>query len=477
MDNLSKYIWLLFLFLTKLSFGQDTTSLTSKAWLSLINKNSINKPLTNKHFYEAPAGYALYFSKADTLFAPYLVYVPKEYNPLNSYPLVVYLHGGIVSIDSFEYKDPEFAEEPIFSIADKYDVIVLFPYGEKKFGWVKQPAAFQNVMNEISKVEETYNIDKQNIFLGGMSNGGSAVFWFITNHPEIFRAFYAFSGMPKLYHSNINYKNITTGKPLYSINAKDDEVFSFDAVKSIYEKHKIEASGWHFDSAITGNHGFIYGDSGFIIITSLFDKLHIKNIYQEKLYDSIRQVLLRVDGDDQQYRNQIDAVRVKYGGDSKEMKSLFQNMAITDSANLITAEDIINKFGWLGAKKIGDQANTALFMVVQHNDLTTQEKYLPILRKAVEDGNAEPRHLALLEDRVAIKEGKLQIYGSQLSWNLKTNKYIIFPMIDPDKVDERRKAARLSSYADYLKGFDIIWNAQQYKKELPEIEKQFKSKK
>ena len=463
--------------LSKISFSQDTSISANQIWLHKIEKNAISNYPFQENFHSAPHGFALYFSKVDSLNVPYLVYVPKNYDSSKPHPLIVFLHGG-VSIDSFQYKNASFASwEPIFTIADKNNDIVLYPFARKDFGWVKQQAAFENIILEISQVEQTYNINKGNVFLGGMSDGGSATFWFITHYPQIFTAFYAFSPIPKLYHSEINFKNITENTPLYSINAKDDEIYPFSKVKSIYEQHKKEAPGWHFDSLETGDHGFIYGDSGLVIIATLFDKINVTAMNQEKVYDSIRQVLLTVDISDQKYRNQMDYVRKKYGGGTKEMKSLFKNMAINDSANLVIIVDIISKYGWLGAKEIGDDANSALFMVIQHNDLKTQEKYLPVLRQAVKEGNAKATELALLEDRVALKEGKRQIYGSQLSWNLKTNTYIILPMIDPDKIDERRKAVGLSSYADYLKGFDITWNLEQYKKELPEIEKQFNSMK
>jgi hypothetical protein len=41
-----------------------------------------------------------------------------------------------------------------------------------------------------------------------------------------------------------------------------------------------------------------------------------------------------------------------------------------------------------------------LFLVIQHSDSTTQEKYLPLLKQAVKDNRAFGHDLALLEDRV-----------------------------------------------------------------------------
>ncbi len=464
-------------FISVSSFGQNSAQIeTSKIWLNTISANAIEISIENNDFKAAPNGYALYFSNVDSLQAPYLVYVPKAYDPTNKYPLIVYLHGGVVGIDSFQYKNPFFAQEPIFSIADKYNAIILFPYGKKDFGWVKQQKAFENILTIIEQTKQRYNVDNDKIFLGGMSNGATAAFWFITNYPKQFAGFYAFSPMPKLYSGDIIFKNITINKPLYSINAKDDEGFQFGSVKSIYDANKSEALGWHFDSIVIGGHGFIYDDSGNVFINNLFEKLFRTNsadYLPNSVKDSIIKELFIVDEEDQKYRNQMENVVTKFGGDSKEMKSLIKSMTETDSSNLIKVEAILKKYGWLGPEILGSQGNTTLFMVIQHSNLKTQEKYLPMLRDAVKNGKALPRHLALLEDRVSLLEGKKQIFGSQVSWNMKTNIYYVLPLEDPDNVDKRRAAIGLSPLSDYLVEMGIKWDVEKYKKDLPSIEAEF----
>ncbi|MEZ5038583.1 MAG: DUF6624 domain-containing protein [Saprospiraceae bacterium] len=69
--------------------------------------------------------------------------------------------------------------------------------------------------------------------------------------------------------------------------------------------------------------------------------------------------------------------------------------------------------GWLGADVIGNQGNSTLFLVIQHADIETQEKYLPMMRDAVSKGNARASSLALLEDRVALRKGEKQIFSTQ----------------------------------------------------------------
>jgi predicted peptidase len=270
-----KYLFINFCFLfSQLNFSQEKDSLSvSEKWLKTITSNAIEKSNKKDDFKKATEGYAIYFAKVDTLQVPFLVYVPKNYNPKKKYPVVVYLHGGVVSLENFEYKDPEFADEPIFSIADKFNVIVVFPYGKKDFGWVKQEKAFENIITIINQTSEIYNIKKDKIYIGGMSNGGTATFWFTTNKSSLFAGFYSFSAFPKLNFSDINFKNITKDRPFFSINAEDDKLYSFDKIKAIHNEHLNETKYWFLDSVSKGNHGFIYGDNGKQIIHNLFEKL------------------------------------------------------------------------------------------------------------------------------------------------------------------------------------------------------------
>lgn len=123
-------------------------------------------------------------------------------------------------------------------------------------------------------------------------------------------------------------------------------------------------------------------------------------------------------------------------------------------------------------KKVGNAANQALFLVIQHADLATQQKYLPMMRDAVKNKNAQGGALALLEDRVALREGKKQIYGTQIGTNLETNKSIVSPLEDPDNVDKRREKIGLPPMAHYVKRWNIVWDVEEYKKTLLENETQ-----
>jgi len=93
------------------------------------------------------------------------------------------------------------------------------------------------------------------------------------------------------------------------------------------------------------------------------------------------------------------------------------------------------------------------------------------MRDAVKNGNARGSSLALLEDRILLGQGKKQIYGSQIGNNPVTQTYYVRPLEDPDNVDKRRAEVGLGPLAEYVNYWQIKWDVEQYKRDLPGLEK------
>ena len=172
---------------------------------------------------------------------------------------------------------------------------------------------------------------------------------------------------------------------------------------------------------------------------------------------------------DQKYRNQLNAAGPKYGWDSKPVKDLWVSIGKADSVNTLKVSKILDERGWVGPDIAGSNGNSALFLVIQHAEIKIQEKYLPILQDAVIKGNAKASNLALLTDRIAIRTGKMQIYGSQIQQDPVTFTYSIYPLQDPDNVDERRAKVGLGPLADYVRQWKIKWDVNEYKKSLEKL--------
>jgi hypothetical protein len=195
---------------------------------------------------------------------------------------------------------------------------------------------------------------------------------------------------------------------------------------------------------------------------------------QIKSTSSLNQHLVKkldsVYNDDQELRIKIDEIAKTEGWESERLKPLEKIQTLKDSINLLKVISIIDKYGWPGPEVVSVKGNTTIFLVIQHSDLSVQKKYLPLMREAVKNGNAIASDLGLLEDRVALRVGKKQIYGSQIGRDPKTKKNYVLPLMDPDNVDKRRAEIGLPPLAEYINQWGLIWNVEQYKLELPKIE-------
>ena len=148
------------------------------------------------------------------------------------------------------------------------------------------------------------------------------------------------------------------------------------------------------------------------------------------------------------------------------LDSLRTVMRRTDTANLIRVKKIIRENGWLSPQKVGMNASQGLFLVIQHADLQTQLEYLPMIREVEKKGELLSSNLAILEDRINVRQGKLQSYGSQGFTDRESGKQYIYPISDVDNLDMRRKSMGMPPMQTYVKD----WNTETYKKDLPTIE-------
>ncbi|MGI6718119.1 MAG: DUF6624 domain-containing protein [Bacteroidales bacterium] len=172
---------------------------------------------------------------------------------------------------------------------------------------------------------------------------------------------------------------------------------------------------------------------------------------------------------DQYSRVLRQLVQNQHGGNSQEMRELQEDMKIQDAQNLEIVTEILDKYGWIGSDRIGEQANVVFYLVLQKADTDVKEKYLPLLRDAVANGDALPNHLALIEDVVALSKGQKQIYGTQVVFDQELNRFYVRPLQDPDNVDFRRMMISLPPMDTYLNSWNMRWDVEEYKSNLPLI--------
>ncbi|MFD0794024.1 DUF6624 domain-containing protein [Mucilaginibacter litoreus] len=192
--------------------------------------------------------------------------------------------------------------------------------------------------------------------------------------------------------------------------------------------------------------------TGFILIFSLsFVKA------QHKINKALKHELDSMYVLDQKYRilvsEKLDSAKTdslsKIYNVSKDqlVQHLWKLQTDADSSNVKRIEEIIAKFGYPGRSLVDTPTNEAAFFVLQHS--TVIDKYLPLIEKAAKDKEL-PFHLyAMMKDRSLMYNKKEQIWGTQAKGmtiiNKKTGKaefkFFIWPIADPEHVNERRKQA------------------------------------
>ncbi len=115
---------------------------------------------------------------------------------------------------------------------------------------------------------------------------------------------------------------------------------------------------------------------------------------------------------------------------------------------------MITKYGWMGRSLVGSGYNSALFAVIQHADLATQEKYFPLIKQSVDEGESRASELAMMQDRILMRQGKDQIYGSQIVFD-NSGAQVFYPIEDEKNVNIRRAKVGMQPIEEYAKYFGI----------------------
>ena len=124
--------------------------------------------------------------------------------------------------------------------------------------------------------------------------------------------------------------------------------------------------------------------------------------------------------------------------DTERNDWLARRALMTDSINLVLVDGILSQYGFPRKELVGDFGNQAPWLVFQHANLDYQKRFLPQLEAAVSHGDIAPIYLALLRDRIDVREGRPQRYGTQID-----GKGNIAPLLDASRVNQWRQEVGL----------------------------------
>jgi len=150
--------------------------------------------ISAQYFQPGPQVETVY-SEIDDSEQPYALYLPDNFNPDKTYPLVVMLHGAMsnhrLALKRVFGKtnlpgESDAEASRYFPPWEDVEYIVVAPYARGTMGYVGIPE--NDVMQVIEKCRKDFKIDEDRIYLTGLSMGGGGTFFIGLSRPDLFAA-------------------------------------------------------------------------------------------------------------------------------------------------------------------------------------------------------------------------------------------------------------------------------------------------
>lgn len=132
-------------------------------------------------------------------------------------------------------------------------------------------------------------------------------------------------------------------------------------------------------------------------------------------------------------------------------------IAAMDDRLLAELLPLVPESGWFTPEVYGERASSAAFLIIQHSNIEQWRRFVPVLEPLALAGQIDGQDYGLMYDRLAISEGRLQRYGTQVTCT--GGKFVIDwgNIEDPENADARRRAIGFAwtlaqyeqSFADY----------------------------
>jgi len=156
-----------------------------------------------------------------------VVLVPEDYDPTKRYRVCFYLHGGVNR-----------PERPIrgetwwrrFDRFDGVEQISVFPASWRGSLWW-QPSQIENLEAILDRIKTSYNVDENQVFLYGVSDGGTGVYYFAMKASTPWAAYFPFIGHPAVLANPKTgvigemFEGNLVNRPLYVVNGEKDPLY------------------------------------------------------------------------------------------------------------------------------------------------------------------------------------------------------------------------------------------------------------
>lgn len=162
-------------------------------------------------------------------------------------------------------------------------------------------------------------------------------------------------------------------------------------------------------------------------------------------YNDIAKKIIELRNVDLAFRDKLIKSGQLGNGYHKEMQAIHES-------NAEILNDIIDRIGYPTIDKVGKAGSEAAWLIIQHSigQPAFMKKCLKLLEIAVSEQSASPLNLAYLSDRIAVFEGKPQLYGTSFDWD-ENGVLNPKPYDDLAKVNQRRRSVGLNTLEEQIK--------------------------
>lgn len=157
--------------------------------------------------------------------------------------------------------------------------------------------------------------------------------------------------------------------------------------------------------------------------------------------------------EDQKWRSYLVKFDNKQlGNDTLSRKTIIYHLRATDSLNYFHLKNIFQTYGFPNFDLVGQTGSNNYWLLMQHQDRHSQfqEEVLHKMKEEADKGKASVINYAYLLDRVKVNTGQLQVYGTQMILNSTKTSYEPKPVVEPSKLNERRKSVGLDTIESYI---------------------------
>ena len=202
--------------------------------------------LKKGRFYgdEKRGEYALRWKSKSGPFFNNMVDVPADYDPAKTWQLRVQLHGGVArpspnptSAQGATAGKPQPGQPArTGNRIEGEKQIYLHPSGWAAAQWWDEEQ-IDNILRSVDTLKRKYNIDESRIYITGISDGGTGVYYMALKEPNLWSSYLPLNGSIAVIRSPQNgadgemYGNNLSNAPMYIVNGELDNLYPVDQVE------------------------------------------------------------------------------------------------------------------------------------------------------------------------------------------------------------------------------------------------------